>query len=82
MNMADADKRWFTDLVTQLKTEIINYIEKGFNDQEKLFDTKLSPIEKIQDRLRDDIDDLYDKNRDTITELSELRTDIPISVHY
>lgn len=74
--MADSDRAFFTKLVADFKNEIIKYIDKGFTDQEKLFDAKLDPMGKSQDRLRNDIDDLYDKNRDSITDISELRTEL------
>lgn len=63
MTMADSDRRFFSDLVEKFKTEIINYMDRKFDDQEKLYNSKLSPVEKTQDRFRKDIDDLYEKNR-------------------
>lgn len=66
MQMAESDKSFFTNLVSDFKKEILTFMAEKFKDQEKLFNTRLAPIEKTQDRHTTDISDLYDSNRKVV----------------
>lgn len=52
--------------MADFKRELLEFISGKFADQEKLFNTRLAPIEKTQDRHTNDITELYETNRKVV----------------
>ena len=61
--MAQSDREYIAKLVKESEERIFQFVQGLIENVEKLFNTKIAPIEKTQDRHTADIGELYEANR-------------------